>query len=554
MRNTLATIVLTVAALATSTSPARTEEAFYVYAQSAPGSLSVNGTLLDDMPGDLVVDTAGDEVDNEQHAWIALSVEGDRRYSLRRDGVVRADSAKLYQLPVKEDWGWVAMAVADGVVYGLRSDGLVTANTSTVVDLPTNGFYFRRIAVHDGHVFALRSDGSVFLDASTTAVYRFVAGRGPASGLNDGLAADTIWVALAVAPDAPYVYAMRSDGAIMRGSTVGIGCGVSGLPGETVAALPFVYDPDADGDGDLDHYPLLDDAYADLEFLADGTWVALAGDGRIYGTANPVAPIVDLAGAALELEDAYSDVAVSGNSFWAVRSDGYAYRGDAEAPRITLPGDSYGRIVVSTLPPDIGDTDEHPPKCLVYATKTVVGTPIEIPVMATDVETRSADLVVTPTKLPSDSSGSAATWDAASRVVRWDAPNVAGSYKFKCKVADAVNTVEFVFTIEVKSVDTTAENKGPLLPSLTGGKPIVGQPFSFTVVTDDRDGERVTVSADLASYPFNAGATFDPATRRFDWTPTADDQGERTVEFELTDGIATKTLTVVLNVKNGLIF
>ena len=47
---------------------------------------------------------------------------------------------------------------------------------------------------------------------------------------------------------------------------------------------------------------------------------------------------------------------------------------------------------------------------------------------------------------------------------------------------------------------------------------------------------------------------FDPVARRFDWTPRAEDQGEHTVNFQVFDGTEQKKCSVVLKVKNGLIF
>lgn len=286
------------------------EPYYYVYAQNAPGMLSVNGTTLDDLPGSFEVD--GDEIDDFDKGWTGLAVDGARRYSLRFDGVVRTDGAKLYELPYEGTWVWVSMVVDAGAVYCLREDGIVSVAGRTLVDLPMDGFFFRRIAARSGHAYALRSDGAVFVDDGTVPVYRFRGGPGPASGFPDGFQGDTVWVAMALHPTLPYLYAIRSDGTIRRGIVTGLGPADVNLPGEGVAGLPFLYDTDADDDDEYDDYPLLDDVYVDLEFLADGTWLAMAGDGRVYSATSGVVPVVDFPGTALELDDAFTDLATLG--------------------------------------------------------------------------------------------------------------------------------------------------------------------------------------------------------------------------------------------------
>ncbi len=529
------------------------DDVHYVYGQNAEGKLSVNGTVLDDLPGDFQVTEFGIYYPDE--AWSAIALDGQRRYSLRRDGVVRNDGSKLHELPydAKLTSYWVSLAVSGGVTWSLRQDGLVCEGADTLVKLPTDLFLFRGIVASAGHVWSLRSDGSIFRDDDVTPLYQLRGGPGRATLFPDGVAFDTEWVAMVLDPTEPYVYAIRVDG-IVRRADVSDPAPIR-PEGEGVAALPFYFDVDADDDGYYDVYPLLDDAYLDIEFKDKGVWLAIAGDGRVYSSKNTTSPVIDFPGDAFDLDDAFTDLATSGNAFWAVRSDGFAYRGDVDAPRVTLPPGHYGRIAASSSPPTLGDADEHPPKCLVYTTRTVVGTPLDVPVVANDIETPSEDLVVTPTSLPSDSSGSSATWDSAARVMRWHSPQVPGTYKFEFKVDDGSSISRFKFTLKVFAADTDpAKDEPPTVPALQGARPIIGEPFSFTVITDDEDGDPVAVSVNTSNYPFDSGATFDPVTRRFAWTPATADQGNRTVKFKVQSGTKEKTLTVKLSVRQGFWF
>lgn len=555
-RAALLRVVTLVCALVAAGEPpeARTDETVYsVYAQNPAGKLSVNGTVLDRLPGDFQATDWGVYYPDE--GWSALALDGQRRYSLRRDGIVRSDGSKLHELPFEKELGsyWFAMAVSGGTTWCLRQDGLVCVGGDVLAKLPTDVFAFSQIVARGGHVWTLRTDGAIFQDDDDHPVYRLVGGPGAASLLPDGMAYDSEWIAMALHPSEDYAYAMRVDGVIRRADLADPGSFAS--EGEGVAALPFYLDTDADGDHRYDQFPLLDDAYVDLEFKDNGVWVALAGDGRVYISKSSTTALVDFPGEALDLDDAYTDLATADGAFWAVRTDGYVYRGDEDVPRLTLPAGGYGRIAVSSAPPNLGDADEHPPKCVVYTTRTLAGRPLDVPVMATDVETPSADLVVTPTSLPSDSSGSSATWDAANRVLRWHAPQVPGKYRFEFKVEDGHAVSRFVFKLNVLApdADPLVENE-PTRPAIDGARPIIGRPFSFTVIADDVDGDAVAVSADAKEYPFDAGATFDPVTRRFEWTPAATDQGNRTAKFRISDGTKERTLKVKLSVRQGLGF
>src|SRR5262249_570659 len=64
-------------------------------------------------------------------------------------------------------------------------------------------------------------------------------------------------------------------------------------------------------------------------------------------------------------------------------------------------------------------------------------------------------------------------------------------------------------------------NQQPVLSQISNKSVDEGQALTFTVSATDPDGDALTYSA--SNLP--AGATFDPDTRTFSWTPTYDQAG-----------------------------
>lgn len=81
----------------------------------------------------------------------------------------------------------------------------------------------------------------------------------------------------------------------------------------------------------------------------------------------------------------------------------------------------------------------------------------------------------------------------------------------------------------------------------TGGEALLaseGQPLSFGVSATDPDGDAITYSA--SDLP--AGASFDPATQQFSWTPGFSQGGAYTVTFTAKDGSAPYSLAATKRV------
>jgi len=174
---------------------------------------------------------------------------------------------------------------------------------------------------------------------------------------------------------------------------------------------------------------------------------------------------------------------------------------------------------------------------------------VTIPVIATDVETPTVDLVVTPVSIPTGG-----VWDAISRTLTWTAPALKGNYSFSYTVADTGGSAKtYTSKIQVKDPDVVPEkNKPPYAPKFKGATALVGVEFRLYIPLGDPDNDPVTVIVDPAAYPFNAGAIYDSITSEFVWTPTISDLGKRKASLVLSDGTTTKKLNISIQVNSPL--
>ena len=87
-------------------------------------------------------------------------------------------------------------------------------------------------------------------------------------------------------------------------------------------------------------------------------------------------------------------------------------------------------------------------------------------------------------------------------------------------------------------------NLPPVL-ALIGGKSInESELLTFTISATDADGDQLVYSA--SNLP--DGASFDPETKTFSWTPRYDQAGIYTVHFEVSDGVLTDEEDVTITV------
>jgi hypothetical protein len=85
-------------------------------------------------------------------------------------------------------------------------------------------------------------------------------------------------------------------------------------------------------------------------------------------------------------------------------------------------------------------------------------------------------------------------------------------------------------------------NQAPLLDTIGARSGNEGELLTFTVLATDADGDELSYSA--ANLP--EGATFDPDTQTFSWTPRYNQAGVYSVHFEVSDGSLTDSEDVTI--------
>jgi hypothetical protein len=140
-----------------------------------------------------------------------------------------------------------------------------------------------------------------------------------------------------------------------------------------------------------------------------------------------------------------------------------------------------------------------------------------------------------------------ATFDPATRTFTWT-PGFAqaGTYPgVHFMVSDGVHTDSKDITITVANT-----NRAPVLGTIEDKTVAEGSQLQFTLSATDPDGDTLTYSA--SNLP--TGATFDPATRTFTWTPGSTQAGSYpAVHFAVSDGTATdfKEITITATDTEG---
>ncbi len=522
----------------------------FVYGLSHDGRLTVNGTVLDRLR------TSFDSDNNSalSQRWDDLVVRGADRFALRRDGELYRNGKRLHRLPfsLAEPFEWVSLALGEGV-FAIRQDGIIAVNGRAVIGLPLLGdneflFAFRQTLELDSDLFSLRADGALFKNASSTPLYRFRGPVGP-GGLPDGREPATVWTTMAVDPLDGQIHALRANGLVFRADPK-VTPPAGTIPGGVkVAELPFPATNPRPGD-----------LYLEITFTADGHWKALRADGAVFGERNTLVPIVDYPGDGNDAERIYIDIATSGNEIFALRRDGRVFRGLGLQPILRLPRDPYGRLGLGGERPDLSNFRNQKPVGAIYNLVVVEGQSVTLPVIVTDADRRSSELVVEAGEpLPPG-----ALWDPVSRVLSWEDVGPRGGHRFTAFVDDGRlrRPARLNYKIKVIPPDPREDRNRPPKPSrIKRLQALVGHELSFPVFATDPDGDEVTFSVDETRYPFSAGATFDTETDTFTWTPTFDDIGRTKVVFFLTDGSTNrrgvtrfKKLGVAIQVVSSLIF
>jgi hypothetical protein len=506
----------------------------YLYALNSPGTMSVNASTLNTYPS--YFNPNNPSASNVQ-AWRDINIIAGNQYAIRGDGLVYLNGSKLWQLPYNNNgWIWVRTQYSNGTLYSLRTNGGLAISNTVVKTLPKGNYYFNDIQVAGTTTYCLRSDGSIYQNTGTTPIFVFHAGDG-ISGKPDGKATDTLWITLRLAPSGRFIYALRTDGILYRGDLRNPSSG-----GQYVTQLPFVPSSTEFQNSDI---------YYDLEFdELTGIWAALRLNGQVYLESDTTQPADDFPGDGDSNDTEYFTFKFYNGRYYALRADGSVYAQSSTNTFVKLPGSYYGAMQFSPFPPNLEGQSDFPPTAVQYTISSNTNVPLRLPVIAADAETRTENLVITPTAIPAGS-----VWNDATRELIWDSPSQKGNYTFSYDVTDEQgNKTSGKSKIQVKYPDLNpSKNKPPFVPKIKNGVAMAGLEYRLYIPFSDPDNDPVTVSVDATSYPFNAGATYDAGTSEFVWTPTNWDLGKHTLSFTLSDGVKTQTLKVKLEVDSPLL-
>lgn len=533
----------------------------YLYALNQAGKLTVNGTVLDSLPGDFD-EAAGP---NNFERWLAFDVLDGKgvsdRHALRFDGRLQSNGKKAAEFNMGLDgstgqiYGWRLVDATPNGVYLLRQEGLLVKGETSVVSYPFGDFFFTGLVVRSvgpvDTVFALRSDGAIFSGTGTTAVARLQASVGQEP--DDGSTLLTTWFKLVPNTLGTTLYALRVDGRLWSIDVEDIedfiSTGTGDLPaGSEVAQLP---EPSSELD--------FGDQYVDLSF-GGTTWRALQARGAVYTSASVIEPFAEYDNSGGEL----GFVATLGDASdtWALREDGALFKNTAENQVVlNLVGENYIALAASTEPPDLTSFKNPQPVASPYTVTLREGVPASVPVLVSDVEKLPSELTVTTDPdLPLPAEFEFLEVDDGNggliRTLEWNGTDLAGKYKARLLVSDGVTKPrKFMTTVIVKAADLDPEkNKKPVPCKVKQVLAQAGYELRVPILADDLDGDVLTLSVDETKYPFTAGAAFDAQTGVFTWTPTTADLGKKSFKVRVSDGIKTVTRTVKLKVISPLIF
>ena len=140
---------------------------------------------------------------------------------------------------------------------------------------------------------------------------------------------------------------------------------------------------------------------------------------------------------------------------------------------------------------------------------------------------------------------SGATFDAQTRIFSWIPDySQSGSYpNIYFEVSDGYLTDSENISITVNDI-----NRAPILSAIGNKTVDEGVLLSFTISATDPDGDTLTYLA--SNLP--SGATFDPQTQTFSWTPDYSQSGpHNNIYFEVSDGNLTDSEAIKITVNNA---
>ncbi|MDG2149593.1 MAG: hypothetical protein P8N09_08715 [Planctomycetota bacterium] len=523
----------------------------YVYALNSQGKVNVNAVQITKLSGGVKVQDITTILDLKPNlkVWDALAIEGEDWWVLRTDGKLSKSGAKVADLSFDSifDAFWIDLTVFDESQWCLRTDGRINVDGSNAVTFSEGSYFFTRITNDGTNAWSLRSDGRVHRGVETPALFRFDAPN--RFGNNDGDSTITEWIGLTVNPQNGNLYGLRRDGyiAVADPSSFGDKAGAEGGPPAVPwsVELPFPGSHDNVDVGNI---------YQALKFFNAGSWLALRGNGEVFEESDPVTPLVDLPGDPSDPDgnSVYESLLIFDGEFLSLRQDGKIYQGVDRNVALELPGGSYRTLAFGNTFPNLANVKTKAPVVTKYTVKGVAGDSFAMPLLVIDVDTPPSEVVVTvdETTVPSG-----AVYDSKSRTLTWDDPEPAGKYKLAMTADNGVNKpVNKSFKISLVAPNTNpSKNIKPVAAKIKHAMALDNEAYSLPLLVFDADGDEVAVSADTSVYPYTAGATFDVDSKTFMWTPALSDVGKVKLRFSMTDGTATRSFKVTLQVVSSLI-
>jgi hypothetical protein len=125
--------------------------------------------------------------------------------------------------------------------------------------------------------------------------------------------------------------------------------------------------------------------------------------------------------------------------------------------------------------------------------------------------------------------GGSVTFGNSAKLLTTAAFNISGTYTLRLTATDGVNSASD--TLQVSALPATANNL-PVLAAVSGTTVLAGATLAFTLSATDADGDSIVYSA----IGLPAGATLNPASGAFSWSPTAGQVGSYDVAFIASDG------------------
>lgn len=231
----------------------------------------------------------------------------------------------------------------------------------------------------------------------------------------------------------------------------------------------------------------------------------------LLGSTSPTfGPTTDIPGISV---DQLGNVVISAANTTSLANGRWVYKAEVTDGS----GATAQRDVLLVAQTTSGGVNNNAPVLATIGPKTVaVGTPLTFTVSATDADAAQT-LTLRSQLLPEGATFAPATGNPATRTFTWTpTAGQEGTYQVNFEAFD--NAVTPIIDSELVTITVTGSNNPPVLAPVGNQTIGNGGTLSFTVAGSDPDaGQDVSYSA----FFLPSGATFDPVTRVFSWTPTA---------------------------------